>query len=31
MIKSKIYAKINDYIETNHKTKVHAYALPAYL
>ena len=28
MIESKIYTQISDFVETNHKTKVHAHALP---
>ena len=30
MIESKIYAQISDFVNTNHKRKVHAYALPPY-
>ena len=31
MIESKIYAQISNFIKTNHKIKVHVYALPYYL
>ncbi len=28
IIESKIYAKISDFVNTNHKIKVHTYTLP---
>ena len=31
MIESKIYAQINNFMKTNHKTKIYIYVLPFYL
>ncbi len=30
MIESKIYAQISNFVENNHRTKVHAHTLPLY-